>query len=304
MDRLRLIKLWARQHGALEVRFRAAIDQFFDQQLRRVLAALRGFSHPSPAIVPQLIRVDDEHEWFMEMARPHLIGAMATGAATELQRFEDQKSFAKAAEFELPPEFTFEGLISDDIAAAMQATLSEVEAQPYWHDIQKTSETRIAGIVSGFQEGLNVGQMASRIRDAMHDINRKRGLSIARTELTGMLNAGHQTAYDDLARDGLLSGKTWDAILDRDLRDSHRALHGVTVRPNENFIVGPSQTPAPYPGYHLLPVEERANCRCGTLGRTVADASREELELDPVDDEEFIALMGLASFCGVHGKQG
>jgi hypothetical protein len=90
-----------------------------------------------------------------------------------------------------------------------------------------------------------------------------RAMAIARTEVTGAFNAGHDATYRALAADGLISGKTWLATLDGDARETHARNHEKTVPADGEFDVGGHS--APYPGHHKLPAKERVRCRCTTV---------------------------------------
>jgi uncharacterized protein with gpF-like domain len=91
----------------------------------------------------------------------------------------------------------------------------------------------------------------------------KRAQKIARSETTGAMNAGHVAAMEELADAGLIKGKQWSAIGDRDVRQAHLALAGAIVGPRADFDVG--GWAAPYPGHWGLPAEQRINCRCTVL---------------------------------------
>src|SRR5258707_14313189 len=49
-------KLWLKQHGAGEKDLAAVLRRYFDDQRRRIVAALRSYSHPTPSIVPQIFQ--------------------------------------------------------------------------------------------------------------------------------------------------------------------------------------------------------------------------------------------------------
>jgi len=63
----------------------------------------------------------------------------------------------------------------------------------------------------------------------------KRAQRIVRTETSAALNAGHQVEVDVLEAAGLPVIKTWTAVGDRDVRDSHAAMDGRQIRCRENF---------------------------------------------------------------------
>jgi SPP1 gp7 family putative phage head morphogenesis protein len=150
--------------------------------------------------------------------------------------------------------------------AAIRSALDELEQQPYWKAIQAATSDRVADLIrGGIDSGQSGSEMAKAIREALGGDGAKvRAKAIARTETTGAFNAGHQATFDYLDDEGLIAGKTWLAITDNRLRESHAALNNVTVRAKDEFDVGGS--PAPYPGHFSLPPEERVNCRCTVIG--------------------------------------
>ena len=75
----------------------------------------------------------------------------------------------------------------------------------------------------------------------------KRAQRIVRTETSAALNAGHQVEVDVLEAAGLPVIKTWTAVGDRDVRDSHAAMDGVQVRGKENFNLGRASCPVSCP---------------------------------------------------------
>jgi hypothetical protein len=185
---------------------------------------------------------------------------------------------------DIPPEYQ---TLPQRMLDAMQENWLELEKQPYWMDIQRTTKNRLVDVLDqGVVDGLNGNQFSNRIREAFGgQASLQRANSIARTETTGAMNAGHQAGYDMLADDALMLGKTWSAILDLDLRNSHKATHNQTVPAKAMFQI-PYPTSkggkgkrkqrkrkpgaggfeeAPWPGYWGLSPGNRVNCRCTTL---------------------------------------
>tara|TARA_Y100000310_G_scaffold322732_1_gene382123 strand:+ start:2862 stop:5051 length:2190 start_codon:yes stop_codon:yes gene_type:complete len=94
---------------------------------------------------------------------------------------------------------------------------------------------------------------------------------IARTETTGIINAG---AGETLLREGVKT-KTWIDTSDGRTRESHRAVADrtadVPISISNRFDVGGYK--ADYPGDSSLPAHERINCRCTVVSGDL-DASR------------------------------
>jgi len=249
---------WKRQHATGERQLAGILVTFFDDQTKRIVKSLKDFDSITPSVVSQVFRPADEHALFMAAIEDQLVKMMATGAGTEVAiiaaRAPAESKALDLAPFDLPQS------VKDSIAAAFD----ELSEQEYWQAIQATTEQQLTTIIQGgIEEGLNGFYMRKRIQEALGDIGKVRAAAIARTETTQAFNAGHQAAYDGLAADGLISGKTWLAAPDQDTRETHAALDGVTVGPGEDFDVGGN--PAPYPGHWGLPAEERVNCRCTTV---------------------------------------
>lgn len=119
------VRLFLKQHGAAEVRLADAIAAFFDDQLDRVARDL-WFS------------VDDEHRRFMDVVRPHLVASMGIGAQTQLA-LGGSKAFVPEAlrNFDLP----------DHVLEAIEGTRADLEAAPYWRDIQATTSKRVVDVL-------------------------------------------------------------------------------------------------------------------------------------------------------------
>jgi SPP1 gp7 family putative phage head morphogenesis protein len=162
--------------------------------------------------------------------------------------------------------------IPEEVLARIQESLTTLERQAYWRDIQATTERRLASVLrDGMESGDSQRDLSKRIREALGgDTAATRALTIARTETTGALNAGHHAAREQLIDDGLITGTEWVALIDDATRESHAALDGTVIAKGELFSVGGVQVP--YPGHYSLSAAERVNCRCTTVAAgTFAD---------------------------------
>lgn len=122
---------------------------------------------------------------------------------------------------------------------------------------------------TGIAAGDSTFDLALRVEDIDNGVlgstaNRVRATTIARTEATGALNAGHHAAHIDLERTGVILGRKWDALLDRYTRDSHieAEANGQVVKGSEMFTLTDPFAKTPYPGHYDLPAAHRVNCRC------------------------------------------
>jgi uncharacterized protein with gpF-like domain len=251
--------LMARQRADLTRRVR---EEFADVRTPHLLHEKRA-SDEAVALADLVFTPTEWHdEWRRELTRPVLVAAVE-GAMSELAEFEQRRQVD-------PEDFRIElGDLPDNVRNAVAAEVDTIMSRPYWHEIHQTTRQEIANAIqAGLAEGESLHQIMYRIEDTGigplgSETITRRGTRIARTETTGAMNAGHQAAQDGLASDGLVQGKQWLSIIDRDTRGTHITAHDQVVAVTANFTVGDSE--APYPGHHSLPAEERVNCRCTTV---------------------------------------
>jgi SPP1 gp7 family putative phage head morphogenesis protein len=124
-----------------------------------------------------------------------------------------------------------------------------------------TTKDHIAGVLQdAIDEGKSVQQLATDLRE-MYDVESKsRALTIARTELTRVINDATVRA---LAEEGYTE-KEWSTVIDGRERETHNAANGQVVGIYESFTVGGAHCQAP--GDENLPPQESINCRCTCLG--------------------------------------
>lgn len=126
-------------------------------------------------------------------------------------------------------------------------------------NVTETTKASIrAAVESGRSEGLGTREIAERIHETTFgEITKTRAQTIARTETVGALNAGeYQAALDS----GVMRSKTWVTQGDDRVRDTHRALDGVTIDLTAAFANG-----LRYPHAPGAPAKEVVNCRCTLL---------------------------------------
>ena len=213
-----------------------------------------------------------EHQRFIRtVVRPHLLTIATVSARVQLQLLRAGKSFmAKALDDDLGDALDME--LPPAVRAAIRATVEHTLEQPYWLKIEDdTREIAKDAIHNAFDNGLSESQLTRLIQQSMDDAGKARAQRIARTETTSAANGGHDAVINNLATEGVPVLKEWTAIVDGDCRQSHVEMNGQRVKPGEPFIVGPSRSPAPYPGYAGLPPEERINCRCTLLSAGLDD---------------------------------
>ena len=123
-------------------------------------------------------------------------------------------------------------------------------------DVIDTVKDRVRHQISrGIEEGESTVEIAERIKTE-YNFASSRAKTIAQTEVMGSVNAGRNGQIS-------LSGfprHQWFTALSGETRDTHQAMHGVTVPINEPFIVGGALMM--YPGDPNGPAKEVINCKC------------------------------------------
>lgn len=133
---------------------------------------------------------------------------------------------------------------------------------------ETTRDSIRAALVTAQQQGLTVRQTAKLVEDTTFGaITKTRAQTIARTEVIGALNSGE---YAAAVQSSVMRSKTWRTQGDHRVRDSHRALDGVTVDIGQAFPNG-----LRHPHDPLGAASEVIGCRCGlTFSDLEAGASR------------------------------
>ncbi|QDU30595.1 NAD(+)--arginine ADP-ribosyltransferase EFV [Anatilimnocola aggregata] len=276
-------------HGTNERRLAKPIRLFLTGQARRVAAEVRQHGTITAALVPLIFRADVEHLAFLKAVRTPMATTIAGAALAELRRHAKPKKRNKADDSLEESLLKLKGLPKEAFEL-LKEYLHDLEAQPFWAGIQASTEKRLTELITGgIADGLTNRDLAKLIAEELGAGSAARALAIARTETTGLMNAGHAAVHKTLGDAGLITGKTWSATLDKDVRAAHLSLHGVTVKPDENFNVGGFLVP--YPGHWSLPAQQRVNCRCLT---TTKSAFEEGTEDEYEDDAELINLMAAA----------
>jgi hypothetical protein len=259
-----------KQHSRAERRLTGVLRSYFQEQADRLADALLSFDDPGPGVVRLIFQAEAEHQALMRTIRRPLAVIMGTGAAellSQAERLRSGKDFDFGFDDE-PWEILMD--LPADIMASIRAELSELGEQDYWQRIQAVTETRLTDLIeSGIDQGANAERISRRLREELGGFEaRRRARMIARTETTGALNAGHQTAGEDLQNDGFSVSKRWSATLDDDVRQEHQDMEGVAVPVDAEFIL-PGGIATPFPGHWGLPAHLRINCRCSTVTRVV-----------------------------------
>jgi|GEM_PF-4633825 uncharacterized protein with gpF-like domain len=236
----------------------AAIHEQLTAAHEAILAAVAGtgavaISLSSLALVRRAIslrfsRYDDA---IADAFRETAYGGAERGRETTVRRFDldTEPTFSRTDGGPLPERDPFD------------ATRRDLDrgARRDWNLVKGRMADDIAGsIVDANDAGMSREEIADRLRFKLPSAGSYEAERIADAELSMGIGRGQLSAFQDSSNDS----KRWGTQLDSRVRVSHRAMEGVRVPLGEPFVVGPSQSPARYPGDWRLPPRERLGCRC------------------------------------------
>lgn len=144
----------------------------------------------------------------------------------------------------------------------MERNVNELMTQDFWSNLTETTRGDMLRIITaGVIDGHSVSRMRKTIQAKIPSYSRTRAEMVARTETTGMLNAGHQASMEAVseATGGAIEGKVWSTLADDRVRDDHRVIDGQERKLADMFKLGNGEL-AMYPGDARLTVGQRANC--------------------------------------------
>jgi phage portal protein BeeE len=220
------------------------------------------------------LAVFDSNKWIQEMVQvssPVMARIFKHGVDTELSfidKAKDEKTTASQV-VELLGAMDLDG-VSFEWPAWMQTAartfLNEQFAQEYWARIPETTAGHIRSYIeSGLNEGWSIRRVANEMASAFpSEYYTARAMTVARTESTDALNAGHNSAIIRTGQDtGIATEKEWLSVMGDTTRRDHASADGQTVSADGNFNVGGYA--APWPGHHSLPPGQRCNCLCTSI---------------------------------------
>lgn len=216
------------------------IKKFFSEQEDRFLKRLRETTPKS----------------LKKTYNPFNEGAEATAMVTFLRSI--YKKVARAAWSEANRRVGasvpgFESLIEEAVEQISIQSANEVQ-QTTFQDLQVVLEEAAS-------EGLGANQTAARIGDLYSEYRGKRARLIARTETNAIISQATVMNYDTAEAEGIIKGRSWLPVGDESTRTAHAEAETQGVKTQgETWELDGSQ--ARFPGDPLLPIEQRANCRC------------------------------------------
>lgn len=148
---------------------------------------------------------------------------------------------------------------------AAEDMLAASLSQPYWQSVNQTTTSALERIINaGIDAHKSAQTIASEISERLGpSFNRKRAITIARTEITTALNTAQISIMNEAMKSPYMEpfALEWLSGDDDKTRPSHVRAHGQIIIPNaEKFKVG-SET-CDFPGQLTLSAKERINCRC------------------------------------------
>ena len=166
--------------------------------------------------------------------------------------------------------------------------ISRTFEEDYWLRIPETTRDDIEyTLEQGIEDGLSIREIAARIQeDHGGAYSKSRATMVARTEMTGAMNAGHtegiRQAYEGT---GVEPAKEWLSVMGTTTRDTHADADGQQRPVDEDFDIGGHA--AAFPGDARLPAGERCNCQCTVLSAFVGEGlSDDEYDGRSLDTEE------------------
>ena len=267
--------LHQRQTDTAQQKFEQKMEAFLRKMYRSAAAKLEvNRHHLHGALAGELFDPDEWHGELLNTAGQSLFGAAVEGAITELSLFNlvvgsPDKSGQK---FGFGENFDPRIDIPDDVLVNIKKGLDETFAQPYWKNILSTTQLDIQSVIdTGIQSGASINEVERAIRDSLVGGRHPavRANAMARTEMGGALNAGHQSSIEHLHEQGLVESKEWLSVCGNTTRGHHCLMTGEQVGVKDYFNLGGEDTP--YPSWSGLTAQNRINCQCTVLSVTTAD---------------------------------
>ncbi len=182
-------------------------------------------------------------------------------------------------------EFLFATELPDWLREAAQDYILATFQQSYWQRINLTTRDDIEGILyRAIEDGLSIRDIAKQIMAASPAYSRARAINVARTEMTGSMNAGHKEAIRWATEGlGLEPAKEWMSVMGTTTRETHADADGQQQPLDAAFEVG--GYPCQFPGDASLPPDERCNCQCTILSAFVGEAMEDD-EDEPAENPD------------------
>lgn len=183
---------------------------------------------------------------------------------------------------------------------AAEDMLSASLSQPYWQSVNQTTTSALERIINaGIDAHKSAQAIASEISERLGpSFNRKRAITIARTEITTALNTAQISVMNEAMKSPYMEpfALEWLSGDDDKTRPSHVRAHGQIIIPGvEKFKVG-SET-CDFPGQLTLSAKERINCRCAfveVFPEDLPEGHPVRVKLEEAADDKGVELVDLS----------
>lgn len=256
MKRKSVIDIWEKSLTRQEQELTKPIEQFFIGQALEFAKSVRDTGLLAP------VNVHDWNAEFVDMLKPYMRRTILFGASLES---------------ELSKRAVYEQKASQVVENQLRQYLDQLLIQPWWVRIQNESVDDMRGIIEeSVRNGDSLQVTAQKVEQGLRDAAPGRASRIARSESTGLVNAGAYYQRQESSLDGFITGSEWSSVLDQATRGTQRSdkfnhvvMDGVKVSNGELFNVQGELTP--FPGHYGMSAANRANCRCICISTTVLD---------------------------------
>lgn len=260
---------WLLLHKQGESELGTLVRDYLQAQHAAVVKRLDRFSDLRPQYAENLVPAV-EGEAFHKLVWPKVSSLIDAGMARSIERYARTTKRRGEIKKAVPRTGIYhnsEGILINVLGVQLEALKAELSfsfGQQYWESVTETTRNGLRGIIlDGLTTGKTSGDIARKIAtDESGLFSLARAKTIARTETTSALNAGHWAFAEELLGDpetGVI-GREWVTVGDNDVRKSHEWANGQRVKQGQLFTLAGGQ--ARFPGDPWLPGSERINCRC------------------------------------------
>ena len=260
-SRIKVVEeVWLRNHGTKEIEYKRDLEKVLGPLSAEIYGRARNMLLDGVKDAEEIASVLNGDAWtraILQVTEPYVEEGVAIGAATEWHESKNRRSKRTHPHAMALPK---------DILDAISNATQNILEQPYWSDIAETVREQI---VDAVKRGLTTGLSNDEIADNLLPVLGQNGtaarcMRIARTETTYVLNAGHDSAREYLMEIGAVTGRTWLAIMDNDVRYEHKEANDKTAQGDDDFVLANGER-CQFPGDPRLSAGQRVNCRCTTV---------------------------------------
>ena len=252
--RRRLERLAWRQRTPLRLAMREAVQKYFREIEKRLLAAF-DVAFPEQQAV-RTLQTDEEARQLDAIINTTMDPEATAELLAQRTAPFTARGIVLGGEFARNlfdaslPEFDFDSRAAQRYAAEW--------SDAYWPELTRRQQREIKQVVlRGIEQQAGLGQIRNDIQGRFSswiDLPRGRAMAIATTETTKMYNAGSQAFMEEAGVDF----KQWVTSFVRS-RDAHMAADGQPKPVNQNYQVGGESLV--YPGQGSIP-GNNINCHC------------------------------------------